>query len=72
MCDTSPKGGLSYIFMENSSEQKAVTIKRFIDNTMNVGRKDILDGFRARSRIVVEKEAAATTTSLTHGFINSL
>uniref|UniRef100_A0A3Q7FWP1 FLZ-type domain-containing protein n=1 Tax=Solanum lycopersicum TaxID=4081 RepID=A0A3Q7FWP1_SOLLC len=39
---------------------------------MNVGRKDILEGFRARSRMVVEKEAAATTTSLTHGFINSL
>ncbi|KAK4736009.1 hypothetical protein R3W88_010270 [Solanum pinnatisectum] len=62
--------------MENSAEQKAETIKRFIDTTVNVGRKEILDGFRARSRIVIEKEAAATrsnaTTSLTHGFINSL
>ncbi|XP_049356211.1 uncharacterized protein LOC125820816 [Solanum verrucosum] len=57
--------------MENSAEQKAETIKRFIDTTVNVGRKEILDGFRARSRVVIEKEVAATT-SLTHGFINSL
>uniref|UniRef100_M1DE12 Integrase core domain containing protein n=1 Tax=Solanum tuberosum TaxID=4113 RepID=M1DE12_SOLTU len=63
--------------MENSVEQKAATIKRFIDTTVILGRKEILDGFTARSRVVIEKEAIAATrsnatTSLTHDFINSL
>ncbi|KAK6795844.1 hypothetical protein RDI58_009299 [Solanum bulbocastanum] len=62
--------------MENSAEQKAETIKRFIDTAVTVGRKEIIDGFRARSRVVIEREAAAATrsnaaTSLTHDFINS-
>ncbi|CAN4088926.1 unnamed protein product [Withania somnifera] len=60
--------------MENSDEQKSAAI-------MNVGRKGIFDAFRARSRVVVEKEAAAASamflknsasTSMARGFINSL
>uniref|UniRef100_M1DUR3 Uncharacterized protein n=1 Tax=Solanum tuberosum TaxID=4113 RepID=M1DUR3_SOLTU len=52
-------------------------MKRFIDTTVNVGRKEIIDGFRARSRVVIENEVDAATrsnatTSLTHGFIDSL
>ncbi|KAG5615972.1 hypothetical protein H5410_015796 [Solanum commersonii] len=43
--------------MENSTEQKATTIKRFIDTTVNV------DVAATRSNVI---------TSLTHGFINSL
>ncbi|KAG5615968.1 hypothetical protein H5410_015792 [Solanum commersonii] len=63
--------------MENSVEKKATTINRFIDTTVNVGRKEILDGFRARSCVVIKKEDVAATrsnatTSLTHGFIISL
>ncbi|KAG5615964.1 hypothetical protein H5410_015788 [Solanum commersonii] len=63
--------------MENLVEQKATIIKRFIDTAVNVGRKEILDGFRGRSRVVIEKEANAATrsnatTSLTHGFIDFL
>ncbi|KAG5615971.1 hypothetical protein H5410_015795 [Solanum commersonii] len=63
--------------MENSAEQKVAIIKRFIDTTLNVGRKEILDGFTTRSRVVIEKEATVATrsnatTSLTHGVINSL
>ncbi|XP_055825278.1 uncharacterized protein LOC129893880 [Solanum dulcamara] len=68
--------------MEKSDEQKSAVIKRFIDTKVNVGRKEIFDTFRARSRTaVVEKEACGAssmllmnnaTTNLTHGFINSL
>lgn len=68
--------------MEKSDEQKSAVIKRFIDIKVNVGRKEIFDTFRARSRtVVVEKEACGAssmllmnnaTRNLTHGFINSL
>ena len=47
--------------MENSIEEKATTLKRFIDTTMNVGRKEILDGFKEQSRVVIEKEVVAAT-----------
>ncbi|KAG5615969.1 hypothetical protein H5410_015793 [Solanum commersonii] len=63
--------------MENSAEQTATIIKRFIDTIVNVGRKEILEGFRALSRVAIEKEVVTATrsnatTSLTHGFIDSL
>ena len=47
--------------MKNLAEQNAAKIKRFFDTTVNVGRKEILDGFRARSCVVIEKEVVAAT-----------
>ena len=48
-----------------------------MDTTVNVGRNDILDGYRAQSHVVIEKKIDVSTrlnatTRLTHGFINSL
>lgn len=69
--------GLSYIFMENSTKQKATTIKKMHWYYNECGIKEILDGFRSRSRVVIEKKVNAATTSnattsMTHDFINYL
>lgn len=67
--------------MKNLDEHKSAVITRFIDTTVNAGRKGILDIFRERSHLVIEKKVVEANSmffknnsirSLTYGSINSL
>ncbi|KAF3633101.1 hypothetical protein FXO38_25763 [Capsicum annuum] len=79
---TRSKIELSCNFMENSDEQKSALTNQYIDAKVNVGNKGVLDAFKVRSRVALEKETAAAramllknraSTSLAgHGFISSI
>ncbi|KAM3305634.1 hypothetical protein P3S67_012500 [Capsicum chacoense] len=68
--------------MKNSDEQKSAVTNQYIDIKVNMGNKGVLNAFKVRSRIALEKETAATramllrnrasTSSAGHGFIFSM